>query len=250
VTQTTQSNPTAAGPTAGTPHHKNGDGSDGRPLRLSVIALVVSILSIGLSVLALIAAGSNDSATPVPQQTTEAASAPSTLPAESTARTETAFAPEENTSPRASDAPLPTASANYTISYEDRRLTLLAGGRNCTGARQIDLDQPAINVSSGDDLQYVPISGCDGAPSLRFASDKVATVVSLTATPQDCAQQIQLSPASQEITPSQDQVICVVTDGQGDPNQPERAKIARIVVTGVGQEQKVALTVTAWEIPY
>jgi hypothetical protein len=29
-----------------------------------------------------------------------------------------------------------------------------------------------------------------------------------------------------------------------------RAKIARIVVTGVGQEQKVALNVTAWEIPY
>jgi hypothetical protein len=56
--------------------------------------------------------------------------------------------------------------------------------------------------------------------------------------------------ASQELTPSQDQVICAVTDGQGAPNQPARTKITRIVVSDVGQDQKVTLNVTAWEIPY
>jgi len=45
-------------------------------------------------------------------------------------------------------------------------------------------------------------------------------------------------------------VVCAVTDGQGAANEPVRAKVTRIVVTGVGQEQKVALSVTAWEIPY
>jgi len=60
----------------------------------------------------------------------------------------------------------------------------------------------------------------------------------------------QLSPASQEIAASQDLVVCAVTDGQGAPNEPARAKITRIVITGVGQEQKVALNVTAWQIPY
>jgi hypothetical protein len=88
------------------------------------------------------------------------------------------------------------------------------------------------------------------APSLNFASDKVATVVSPNATPEDCAENIQLNAASQELTPSQDQVICAVTDGQGAPNQPQRAKIARIVVSDVGQDQRVMLNVTAWEIPY
>jgi len=50
--------------------------------------------------------------------------------------------------------------------------------------------------------------------------------------------------------PFQDLVVCAVTDGQGAANEPVRAKVTRIVVTGVGQEQKVALSVTAWEIPY
>jgi hypothetical protein len=257
VTQTTQSNPTASGPAAagptaaGTPPHKSDGGSGRITLRLSVIALLVSILSIGLSVLALITTGSNDSATPPPQQTGETAPAPSTIPAESTAPSETASAPEENTSLPASDAPLPTASANYTVSYEDKRLTLQPNAARCSGNdRVVDLDQPAINVTTGGDLQYSPSVNCEGQPSLRFASNKVATVVSADATPQDCASAIQLSPASQEIAASQDLVLCAVTDGEGAPNEPARAKIARIVVTGVGQEQKVALTVTAWEIPH
>jgi hypothetical protein len=150
-----------------------------------------------------------------------------------------------------SDAPLPTAAANYTVSYEDKRLTLQPNGADCGGnARTVDLDQPAINVTSGGDLEYSPTYRCEGQPSLRFVSNKVATVVSPDATPQDCAQAIQLSPASQEIAASQDLVVCAVTDGQGAPNEPARAKITRIVIAGVGQEQKVALNVTSWQIPY
>jgi hypothetical protein len=217
-------------------------------VRLSALALLVSLLSFVLSLLALTTAGSNDSATPIPQQSGETASVPNTTSAES----ETIEAPPAgNASPRASDAPLPTASANYTVAYEDRKLTLQPNGADCGGnARTVDLDKPAINASSGGDIEYQPTYRCQGAPSLQFVSDKVATVVSADATPEDCAQAIQLSPASQEIAPSQDLVVCAVTDGQGAANEPVRAKVTRIVVTGVGQEQKVALSVTAWEIPY
>jgi hypothetical protein len=215
---------------------------------LPVLALLVSFMSFGFSILALVTVGGNDSATPIPQQSGETTSIPSTTSAESEA-IETP--PAGNTTPRASDAPLPTASANYTVAYEDRRLTLQPNGANCSGnARTVDLDEPAINVSSGGDIEYQPTYRCEGAPSLQFVSDKVATVVSADATPEDCAQAIQLSPTSQEIAPSQDLVVCAVTDGQGAPNEPVRAKVTRIVVTGVGQEQKVALNVTAWEIPY
>ena len=215
---------------------------------LSVLALLVSLMSFGLSILALVTAGNNDFATPIPQQSGETTSVPSTTSAES----ETIETPPAgNITPRATDAPLPTASANYTVAYEDRRLTLQPNGANCSGnARTVDLDEPAINVSSGGDIEYQPTYQCNGAPSLQFVSDKVATVVSADATPEDCAQAIQLSPASQEIAPSQDLVVCAVTDGQGAANEPVRAKVTRIVVTGVGQEQKVALNVTAWEIPY
>ena len=240
----TQSNPT----TSDTPPERNRSGRGRVTVGLSAVALLVSLLAFGLSLLALTAAGSNDSATPIPQQNGEPATAANTTPAES----ETVETPPAgDTSPRATDAPLPTASANYTISYEDRRLTLQPNGTSCGGGeRTVDLDQPAINASSGGDVQYSPTVGCRGAPSLQFVSDKVATVVSPDATPEDCAQAIQLSPASQEIAPSQDLVVCAVTDGQGAANEPVRAKITRIVVTGVGQEQKVALNVTAWEIPY
>lgn len=219
-------------------------------LLLSALALLVSVISIVMSVLALSSAGSNDSASPAPQQSTETVSVPNPIPSQSNVPTESA-SEDETTQARATDAPLPTAAANYTVSYQDKRLRLQPNGDSCSGAeRRVDLDQPAINVESGGDFEYQSTSGCRGAPSLQFVSDKVATVVSPDATPQDCAQAIQLAPGSQEMAPSQDLVICAVTDGQGAANEPVRAKIARIVVTGVGQEQKVALNVTAWEIPY
>jgi hypothetical protein len=242
VTQT-QSDPT----TSGTPPERTRGGRGRVALGLSAIALLVSLLAFGISLLALTATGTDDSATPIPQQNGQTATVVNT-PAES----ETIEAPPAgNNSPRATDAPLPTASANYTVAYEDRRLILQPNGAECAGnARTVDLDEPAINVSSGGDMEYQPTYRCEGAPSLQFVSDKVATVVSPDATPEDCAQAIQLSPASQEIAPSQDLVVCAVTDGQGAANEPVRAKVSRIVVTGVGHEQKITLNVTAWEIPY
>jgi hypothetical protein len=217
-------------------------------LGLSALALLVAVLALSLSLLALITAHSNDSATSAPQQSAGTASAPSTIPSESNSSTETTSDEEPTTQATATDAPLPTAAANYTVSYQDKRLSLQPNGGTCGSGRNVDLDQPAINVSNGSDIKYTP--GCNDAPSLNFASDKVATVVSPNATPEDCAENIQLNAASQELTPSQDQVICAVTDGQGAPNQPPRAKITRIVVSDVGQDQKVMLNVTAWEIPY
>jgi hypothetical protein len=219
-------------------------------LLLSALALLVSVISIVMSVLALSSADSNASATPAPQQSTEPAPAPSPISSQENVPTES-VSEDQTTQARASDAPLPTAGANYTVSYQDKRLRLQPNGEGCSGAaRSVDLDQPAINVETGGDFEYHSTYGCRGAPSLQFVSDKVAAVVSPDATPQDCAQAIQLAPGSQEIAPSQDLVICAVTDGQGAANEPVRAKVARIVVTGVGQEQKVALNVTAWEIPY
>ena len=244
VTQTTHSNPTVAGP----PPHKSDSRRGKMTLGFSALALLVAVLALSLSLLALITAHGNDSATSAPQQGTGTVSAPSTIPSESNIPTETSSDEQPTAQATATDAPLPTAAANYTVSYQDKRLSLQPNGGACGGGRDVDLDQPAINVSNGSDIGYTP--GCTDAPSLNFESDKVATVVSPNATPEDCAENIQLNAASQKLTPSQDQVICAVTDGQGAPNQPARAKIARIVVSDVGQDQKVTLNVTAWEIPY
>jgi hypothetical protein len=217
---------------------------------LSALALLVSVVSIGLSLYALSVASSNDSATATPQQSSQSTSAEDTIPGESDGAPTQTASEEQTSEATATDAPLPTTSANYTVSYDDKRLSLQPSREDCGGQRTVDLDQPSINVSTGGDIEYQPAYDCEGSPSLRFVSDKVATLVSPEATPQDCAQAIQLSPASQQIAASQDLVVCVVTDGQGAANEPIRAKMARIVVTGVGREQKVAMNVTAWEIPY
>jgi hypothetical protein len=243
VTQTMQGSTTASGLSPDTGGSRKGAITVG----ISALALLVSMLSIVFSLYALKIA--NDQSTTSTTQQTAEPSASNVVPAESETAIETPSASVPSAT--GTDAPLPTASANYTVSYEDKRLTLQPNAEDCGGHdRTVDLDQPVINVTSGGDLDYSPTYQCEGQPSLRFVSNKVATVVSRNATPQDCAQAIQLSPASQEIAASQDLVICTVTDGQGAPNEPARAKIARIVITGVGQEQKVALNVTAWQIPY
>ena len=242
MTNTTQGNPTVSG----APPQKSGSRRGTMTLGLSALALLIAVLALSLSVLALITAHGNNSTTP--DQGAETASAPSTNLSESSSPTETSSDDEPTAQGTATDAPLPTAAANYTVSYQDKRLSLQPNGGTCGGGRNVDLDQPAINVSNNSDIRYTP--GCSDAPTLSFASDKVATVVSPNATPEDCAENIQLNAASQALTPSQDQVICAVTDGQGAPNQPARAKIARIVVSDVGQDHKVTLNVTAWEIPY
>jgi hypothetical protein len=239
VTQTPYGSPTGSG----APPAKRGSGWGLITVAVSALALLVSVLSIGLSLFALRTADDASA-----RSTTEPPVAPASnsVPAEPETATETPSATEPSAT--GTDAPLPTASANYTVSYEDKRLSLQPNGGACGSGRDVDLDQPAINVPNGSDVRYRP--GCQKSPSLEFASDKVATVVSPNATPEDCAENIQLNAASQELTPSQDQVICAVTDGQGAPNQPERTKITRIVVSDVGQDQKVTLNVTAWEIPY
>lgn len=114
----------------------------------------------------------------------------------------------------------------------------------------IDLDQPAVNVADDVmDLDYITNRGGTDLV-LQFASDKVATVASSTATPNDCAQAIQLSPSGQDIKPSQDLVICVLTNGVGAPDDPGRAKMVRLTVTGVGRDKSVDLAATAWEVPH
>jgi hypothetical protein len=235
---------------SGAPRNRRRSGRRSITVGLSAFALLLSIAAMGLSLYALSVASSNDSATATPQQSSQSTSAGNTSAGESDAAPTQTASEEQTSEEAATDAPLPTTSANYTVSYDDRRLSLQPSEKNCGGQRTIDLDQPAINVSTGGDFEYQPDYSCEGSPSLEFVSDKVAIVVSPEATPQDCAQAIQLSPASQQITPSQDLVICVVTDGQGAANEPQRAKMARIVVTGVGREQKVAMNVTAWEIPH
>ncbi len=236
----------------------------GRPLSviLAGASLVVSLAALGLAVQALNTANDRTTASPGPVSGDGVRTEPIDPVATTTTlgttdsstdampSTEDGTPSSEDGTPSSEDGTptLPPVTASYTLSYQDQQLRLRPN--NGCGNRSVDLDQPAVNVANEQsDVEYMPACG-EQTPDLRFVSDKVATVTSAKATPNECAQAIQLAPSSQDIKPSQDLVICEVTNGVGAPNEPSRAKMVRIVVTGVSRDQTVNLSVTAWEVPH
>lgn len=127
---------------------------------------------------------------------------------------------------------------------QDVRVTL-AGGAGVQ--RTIDLDQPLVNAdSTRTDVTY---STYHDPAQFEFGTEKVAQARARDVTPDECASNIQLSPADREVELSQDLVLCTVTNGVGAVNEPSRPKMARIVVNSVGPDNTATLTITTWEIP-
>lgn len=138
---------------------------------------------------------------------------------------------------------LPSSNADYTVSYENKRVTLQGGQ-----SRYLDLDQPRVNADANQYDVRSLVSTTSG-PKLVFNTDSVATAKSAATQPEECADKIQLAPASTSIDISQDLVICAVTNGIGAVNEPARTKMARIVVNSVADDGTANLTITTWEIP-
>ncbi|WP_285600535.1 hypothetical protein [Kineosporia sp. NBRC 101731] len=148
--------------------------------------------------------------------------------------------------PTTTDEPLvtklPSPGASYAPVREDVQMRLVTGD-----TRYVDLDQPLVNAESA--AYDVAFSAGFAQPTLRFESADVAVGKSPTITPDECAQEIQLSPVDAEVEVSQDLVLCAVTNGLGAVNEPARTKMARIVINSVSKDNAVNLTVTTWEIP-
>jgi hypothetical protein len=125
---------------------------------------------------------------------------------------------------------------------------VLRPNNNC-GSREVDLDQPLINATTGQDVKFSP--DCTGTNvALEFPTTQVAVVTSPTATAADCVRAMQLAPANQHLLLSQELVVCTLTDGQGAPGAPQRQKVVRMVVSSIDKDQTAQLSVTAWEVPH
>lgn len=215
------------------------------PTALSATAVLVSVVALVVAVLAY-ARGSDGPAQavrPATQATAAPGAAGTTPPA---ATTDPAFEPEPADGDELSgtDAPLPSGGAPYTVVKQDVRVTL-AGGAGVQ--RTIDLDQPLVNAdSTRTDVTY---STYHDPAQFEFGTEKVAQARARDVTPDECASNIQLSPADREVELSQDLVLCTVTNGVGAVNEPSRPKMARIVVNSVGPDNTATLTITTWEIP-
>lgn len=216
---------------------------------LAPLALVVSVISLGVSVTALL---HSPSGTQSPTSANAATvTAPTVPPASTVSPTVTApTAGSLSPSTRGTlteSSPGPTAS--YRPAYARQTLTLRPGD-GCNKSRLVDLDEPAVGVAdNAADFRY-RWSCARGTPgSLDFTDARLAGVRGSDATPQDCATAIRTAPVNTRVTPSQDLALCAVTNGTGTPGKPKRAKIALVVVNTVGADSSVVLTVRAWEIP-
>ena len=216
-------------------------------LGLSAAALAVSLVAAGLALAALRDDGSAtvtaggvggtsdrpaETATdePVTDATTDAG-----LPTD-----DATDEPTEDTGSGSTVPTLPDPSGTYAPVYEQKRLVVQPGG--C--ARRVDLDQPFVNAREGYEFHY----GCNDR--IVFSTGSVAEVRGPNTTPGECAEAIRLSPSQTAITPSQELVICVITDGVGSANDAVRPKMARIQIESVLDDQAVAMTVSTWELPY
>ncbi|GAB6898098.1 hypothetical protein [Kineosporia succinea] len=212
------------------------------PLVWALLATIVSGVSLVVAVLAYGRAGTTVVAEP---QRTPAAASTEGATAEPQATT-VEVTPAQDVTASASEEPLvttlPSPGASYSLVREDVQMRLVGGE-----TRYVDLDQPLVNATN--EAYDVSFRTGLAQPKLSFQLNDVALGKSPTVTPDECAQEIQLSPVDSEVEVSQDLVLCAVTNGLGAVNEPARTKMARIVVNSVTKDNAVNLTVTTWEIP-
>lgn len=230
--------------------HRASDRGAVNSVVISGVAMIAALCALALSGMAFLATRTGESvAAPHPAavtiQPSSSTSAPSPIPSpteEFDSATEESGAPSP--SPYPTDGPLPSADAQYTLSFEDVKITLTPGE---SVSRRFDLDQPLVNPGSDQSDGYLYFSE---QPALQFESVQVSIAKTSNATPAECASAIQLSPSATRVKVSQDLVLCTVTNGRGAVNEPERLKMVRMIVDSVASDGTTILTLTAWELPH
>ena len=216
---------------------------DRAAIAISVFAALVSLVALVMAGVAIYQTRPVNEAAPTP--TSDPGRTPAGAATETPDATIDASEPTA-TDPDATEGPvntaLPNGNAQYTLSYEDIKLTLRGD------SRYIDLDEPVVNATT-ERMDVTYSNRSIPGPELAFDSVNVAIAKSPDATPNECAQNIQLSPAETEVKLSQDLVLCAVTNGIGAVNEPQRAKMVRMVVNSISKDDSVLMTVTSWEIP-
>jgi hypothetical protein len=139
---------------------------------------------------------------------------------------------------------LPPATAAYQKVETERQLVL-----NPSESRSVDLDSVSVGVSSEISEFEYQMSYSDTAPKLNFTTPQVAQAGGPDTTAGQCSELIRTAPIAQEIVPAKDQVLCVLTNGQGAVGEAPRTKIAIVTVQGVTKTGGVTISVSTWETP-
>jgi hypothetical protein len=151
-------------------------------------------------------------------------------------------------------APRPSATAgvldpraSYGVKYEKQVLVISDPG--CYSRERIDLDEPRVAPGGGVD---VTVSGaCNSTPATAEIDGKAALSASAQVTPNECVELLRTAPLSAEraIPLNRGVVLCVHTDFSAAQTAGLPWIIALVEVTSVGNDGRVELTVTAWNVP-
>jgi hypothetical protein len=203
----------------------------------------VALLSAALSVYAIgVAAGAKDNAAgSTPALANSPRGGANVPPSTATAVRPSAAAPKTSSTEL-------DPKANFTPAYTPETQTLIIHRAN-SGSNYVDLDRPAVGVSS--DVAEFYYYGYNN--TLRFQDDvQVATSSSAEIQPGDCVDLIQHG-ALAEGTPipvgTPDLTMCIVSAVSQAQRQGISRKVALVHVVSVGQDGAVQVTVKAWNIP-
>jgi hypothetical protein len=137
----------------------------------------------------------------------------------------------------------------YTVKYESQPLIFrLTSSCTSMGA---DLDDPRVNVSSGD-VELEGACSSTGPPVLTLGDGAQGSQSGAAGmTPQDCYERIRYDPIAGDakVPVRKGTVVCVMTSRQAAITQGIPQRMVRLQITGVGSDGAVTIEATAWNIP-
>lgn len=224
------------------------------PVRYRV-ALVVSFLALlialGAAGTALWAAGraqtavaaavadSSDTSDPSGQGTPAVGDEPQPEPVATTADT-SGFAPEEPIDPE----------ADFALRYEKRALKLQTP-QGCCSSRNLDLDEPRAGAADEDAEVLVSVGSAGGSQVLQFSDGTQAAKAEATATPNQCAEQIQFSPLAggdESYVARKADSYCVLTSKAQAVARGDTQQMVLLTITGLTDEM-LTVEATAFVVP-
>ncbi|MDQ1292370.1 MAG: hypothetical protein QG608_248 [Actinomycetota bacterium] len=208
--------------------------------------LIISLAALGLSVVAITRTGNG---------TVSVVNGPRTSPVATSSDIVPPVAGESPTADGGGPGPaqepdglypttLPPATADYQKVETEKQLVL-----NPSESRSVDLDSVSVGTSSEiSEFEYRMSLGATG-PTLGFSTPQVAQAGGPDTTAGQCSELIRTAPIAQEVVPAKDQVLCVLTNGQGAVGEAPRTKIAIVTVQDVTKVGGVGISVSTWETP-
>lgn len=213
---------------------------------LAAGALVVALLATVLSIAALADRRAGpEVAAPAPAtagRTSEPIATPTTRTSEDAG---------QGTQPSAVDTDRVVPEANFTLAYQNSRLTVRPPLDSCGESRSVDVDEPRVGAAKPfAEFSYGVSCGTAAKAQIDIEGEDVpVSLASPTDDARDCAESIRNDPINEPLTPSAPMSLCLLTSPDTARNEGISRKVVLIVIDDIKQDGTMSLSLTAWNVP-